>query len=321
MSVSHTTAFAPASIGNVSLGFDLLGAALRPIDGTRLGDSVTVQTAEQLTLSVDGRFAHKLPSKHEDNIVLKCYQHFANSLKARGIDATPAALSLTKRLPIGSGLGSSASSIVAAFHALNQHYETPFSQAELLLMMGELEGQISGSVHYDNVAPSFLGGLTLMTNDPVQPVRQLPLINEWFWVVSYSGLSVSTSEARNILPTEYKMADVLSFGQQLAVFVDALHRQDAHAAAREIKDVIAEPWRKSLLPGFDEARAKTHALGGLAFGISGSGPTVFSVTNDLAKAKVICEYLQTHYVQNKDGFSHVCTIPKDGALIELTSVS
>jgi homoserine kinase len=95
-----------------------------------------------------------------------------------------------------------------------------------------------------------------------------------------------------------------------------LYRQDPIAAAKVIHDVIAEPWRKALLPGFDQARAYAMSNGALAFGISGSGPTVFGIASNLDDAQKIKTYLDQHYVQNSDGFSHVCTIPNCGATAE-----
>jgi homoserine kinase len=314
-----TCAYAPASIGNVNLGFDVLGAALSPINGALLGDSVTVKPLRHLSpfsLTVGGEFADKLPTNIKENIVTQCFVHFASSLKAKSVDIPNVAMHLEKRLPIGSGLGSSASSIVAAFHALNSYFDDPFNETDLLLMMGQLEGQISGGIHYDNVAPCYLGGMTLMTGDDAIPVTQLPLLDDWYWTVSFSGLSISTASARGILPKQYPTEDVLTFGRQLGVFVDALHRQDSVQAARVMHDVIAEPYRKSLLPEFDQARIYSLQNGADAFGISGSGPTVFAVSNSLEKANVIGEYLQSHYVQNNNGFTHVCTLCQEGARIE-----
>lgn len=309
-----TRAYAPASIGNVSLGFDVLGAALAPVDGTELGDVVEVSDAAEFTLTCTGRFAHKLPAGADNNIVTLCYAHFFEEMVKAGKETHHVALTLHKNLPIGSGLGSSASSIVAAFHALNAHFDYPFDENALLLMMGELEGQISGSIHYDNVAPCYQGGLTLMTGNDAKVTVQLPPVKSWYWVVCYSGISVSTSAARNILPKEVSMANTLTFGRQLGVFVHALHAGDTELAASVMQDVIAEPYRKSLLPGFDDARAFSMENGGLAFGISGSGPTVFAVCDDAEKAEAIREWLQANYVQNEDGFSHVCRIPEKGAV-------
>lgn len=323
MSMKPLTAYAPASIGNVSLGFDLLGAAIKPIDGTLLGDEVSVQVAAKFSLEVKGRFADKLPPDANSNIVTKCYQHFVSLLGDKGYAAAdiPALkMILYKHLPIGSGLGSSASSIVAALHGLNQFYSDYFdteicTKNELLLVMGELEGQISGSVHYDNVAPCFLGGLTLMAQHEQQVALQLPTFKHWYWVACYSGISVSTAAAREILPKQVSMSDVIQFGRQLAVFTDALHRQDEALAGAMMQDVIAEPYRKSLLPKFDQSRTFAEQHGALAFGISGSGPTVFAVCNNLENARIINQWLIDNYIQNDSGFSHICQLDSQGASV------
>ncbi|MEP0175228.1 MAG: homoserine kinase [Paraglaciecola sp.] len=321
MHKSKLVAYAPASIGNVSLGFDLLGAALKPIDGSLLGDEVEVEIAEQFSLEVKGRFADKLPPDADSNIVTRCYQHFIKVLAQQGhkASAIPALkMVLHKHLPIGSGLGSSASSIVAALHALNQFFteylgKAPFTDNELLLVMGELEGQISGSIHYDNVAPCFLGGLVLMAEHKDQVALQLPCFKHWYWVSCYSGISVSTAAARDILPKQVSMADTIKFGRQLAVFTDALYRKDEVLAAAMMQDVIAEPYRKSLLPKFDESRAFAEQNGALAFGISGSGPTVFAVCDNLQNAEKINQWLTDNYIQNDTGFSHICQLDQNGA--------
>jgi homoserine kinase len=315
--VKQVKAFAPASMGNVSLGFDILGAAVKPIKGEPLGDSVVLTEANHFDLTVSGRFAEKLPAEKQQNIVTHCYRHYVEQLQYLNREnIQPAHITLEKNLPIGSGLGSSAASIVAAFVAINHFYNNPFDQRQLLMMMGELEGQISGSVHYDNVAPAYLGGMVLMTGEADQATVSLPVFNNWYWVLCYSGLSVSTSAARKILPDQYPISDTLRFGRQLAVFVDALYRNDPDTAARMIKDPIAEPYRKALLPKFDEAAAFVDSQSGLAFGISGSGPTVFAVTDDLDCANRIQQWLQEHYVQNAFGFSHVCKIDKQGAKVD-----
>jgi homoserine kinase len=323
MKKSILRAYAPASIGNVSLGFDLLGAALKPIDGSLLGDEVDIEIAEQFSLIVTGRFADKLPPNPDSNIVTRCYQHFIVALEQQGHakSAIPSLkMTLHKHLPIGSGLGSSASSIVAALHGLNQFFakyfgKIPFTENELLLIMGELEGQISGSVHYDNVAPCFLGGLTLMAEHKEQVALPLPMFENWYWVSCYSGMSVSTSAARNILPKQVSMANTIQFGRQLAVFIDALYRKDEKLAAAMMLDVIAEPYRKSLLPRFDESRAFALQHGAIAFGISGSGPTVFAVCDNIENAKMINQWLTDNYIQNDTGFSHICQLDTSGASI------
>ncbi len=318
--MATTRAFAPASIGNVSLGFDVLGAALAPIDGTLLGDWVEVSDAECYSLSQDGRFVHKLPTNIDENIVTASYKYYQGALKNKELAPLKVKMHLHKNLPIGSGLGSSASSIVAAFYALNAHAEKVFghvifNEDELLTMMGELEGQISGSIHYDNVAPSYIGGMTLMTGESSPIAVKLPVFDNWYWVSCYSGLTVSTAKARALLPKEYSLADTLTFGRQLAVFVNSLHNNEPALAARMMKDVIAEQHRKVLLPEFDNARMFSQQNNALSFGISGSGPTVFAVTENLDDANAIQQWLESHYIQNQDGFCHICKIDTQGTRV------
>ena len=155
-------AYAPASAANFIVGFDTLGAALANVDGELFGDIVTLEENPQFIFEVTGPYAHKLPSEPNKNIVVACCDIFHKHLIVKGKAKKNFILRLIKQLPVGSGLGSSASSIVAALLALNKFYDNIFTKKELLILAGEMEGTISGAIHYDNVAPSFLGGLQLM---------------------------------------------------------------------------------------------------------------------------------------------------------------
>ena len=152
-----TKAYAPASIGNVSVGFDILGAALKPISGAMLGDQVTVEDAEQYQMACDGCFPI---SSHRSgkNLVALCHDFF-HSYRKRA-DPTNIAITFNQNLPIGSGLGSSASSVVAALDALNTHYDNPFDE-RLLLMMGELEEKSVAVFITITLPPHILAGLYL----------------------------------------------------------------------------------------------------------------------------------------------------------------
>ena len=307
--------YAPASIGNVGVGFDVLGAALAPIDGTLLGDVVevaAVSSVEEFTITASGRFAHKLPADHKKNILFDCYLAVQKALQAKGEPTPPIKMHLCKNLPIGSGLGSSASSIVAAIAALAQFWGNKLSNDEQLRLMGELEGQISGSIHYDNVAPCFLGGIQLMTERDDILCCSLPVIEDWYWCSAYPGITVSTAEARAILPANYSKAEIIKHGRLIANFIHALHAQNSELAAAMIEDVIAEPYRKALLPNFDQTRQAMLDLGAKAVGISGSGPSIFAVCDSLEVAQNCNDYLAKNYLQNDDGFNHICKIDLKG---------
>ncbi|MBD2814585.1 homoserine kinase [Xenorhabdus sp. Flor] len=301
--------YAPASIGNVGVGFDVLGAAVSPVDGSLLGDCVSVSAAESFTLNNEGKFIGKLPENPKHNIVYQCWQLFCQRLGKK----LPVSMTLEKNMPIGSGLGSSACSVVAALVALNEYAGRPFERSQLLDMMGELEGRISGSVHYDNVAPCYLGGLQLILAQEDSVCQSIPAFDDWLWVMAYPGIKVSTSEARAILPAHYSRSDIINHGRYFAGFIHACYTQQPDLAAKLMKDVIAEPYRTQLLPGFANARDGVKKLGALACSISGSGPTLFAICNEMAIAKQVAQWLQQHYVQNDEGFVHICRLDLAGA--------
>jgi len=308
--------YAPASIGNVSVGFDVLGAAVSPIDGSLLGDRVKVAAGNQpFSLTCVGDFVAKLPQVAEENIVYRCWQVFGRELDKKGLPLKPVAMTLEKNMPIGSGLGSSACSVVAALDALNRFHDMPLNETELLVLMGEMEAEISGSLHYDNVAPCYLGGLQLMVEELGIISQSVPCFDEWYWVMAYPGIKVPTAEARAILPSQYRRQDVIAHGRYLAGFIHACYSQQPELAAKMIKDVVAEPYRERLLPGFAEARQYALEAGALASGISGSGPTMFSACNDIEVAKRIARWLEDNYVQNDEGFVHVCRLDGQGSKV------
>ena len=301
--------FAPASIGNISVGFDVLGAAVAPIDGTKLGDTVTVSTSDEFSFEMTGPWCGKLADLKDfgkKNLVQACAEYFLEQIPEDKRKTFK--IELFKNMPVGSGLGSSASSVVAAFSALNQFFAKPFDDKELLLMMGKLEGSVSGSIHYDNVAPAFLGGIQLMTLTQSQICVSLPYFENWYWVLAYPGISLATLEMRSLLPLKYERSTTIEYGRNLATFVHASFTKNEKLAIEVLKDVLAEPYRKSKIPGFEEAVKQMSEIGMLVSGISGSGPTMFSVTDSLDKAKEAKKILKRNYVQNSEGFVHICQI-------------
>lgn len=310
--------FAPASIGNVSVGFDVLGLAVKPIDGELLGDVVTVCGASnENTLTVIGNFADKLPRNKEDNIVWSCLLLFNEKLDSLNKIPVKVALTLDKKMPVGSGLGSSACSVVAALAGLNAFYakfhDFSFPENTLLKMTGQMEAQISGSLHYDNVAPCYLGGLQLMVPDENVISRTLPTFDDCYYVMAYPGIEVSTKAARDVLPISYSRSDVISYGQNLATFVDACHRQDKQQAFSVLTDVVAEPYRTDLLPKYQASRDYLTKQGALAVGISGSGPTLFCICDNEQQAEKFALWLKNNYLQTDLGFVHVCKVDVFGA--------
>lgn len=312
------TVYAPASIGNVSVGFDALGLALAPLDGTLLGDLVQVSPfpakapADDWRLQQDGPFAADLPRDPEDNIVLACCRAYEAAASKRGVAISPLRVRLSKRLPIGSGLGSSASSIVATLEALNRWHDSLLSMPEIFQLMAEMEGRISGEIHLDNVAPCLYGGLRLCPPGS-QTEYALPWPGAWRAVVCWPGTRLETREARAVLPAVLPRKVAVRHGAQFAQFVHALHTGKLKLAAECVVDHIAEPYRRALLPGFDEARVALRKLGALAVGISGSGPTIFALVDHHEVAAKTRDWMAAHYQKNERGFVHVCRADLGGA--------
>lgn len=303
--------YAPASTGNMSVGFDLLGAAFEPLDGSLLGDVLEIHgEAASLSLTISGRYLHQLPATDADNLVTQAFYAFEQAL---GKPLPRLKLHLQKNLPVGSGLGSSACSIVVAFYAFNDYFGQPFSQSELLQLMAVAEGGVSGSVHYDNVAPSYFGGLQLMLPHSPKICRSLPWFADWQVVLCYPGTVLSTKAAREVLPKQLTLAHSIQFAGALSRFVSALYSQDREDAAAALQDWVAEPARLPLLPELLPLREALLAQGVLHLGISGAGPTLFAVCNSSAIAKQTATYLQQHYAKNQDALTVVCRLAATGA--------
>lgn len=306
--------YAPASVGNVSVGFDALGLALAPSDGRLLGDIVELRPGDlkDWTLECIGPFANKLPQDPEHNIVLKCCRLFQQDMEKRGKPINALAVVLEKNLPIGSGLGSSATSVVATLEALNRWHGNPLPSRELFRLMAIAEGGISGEVHLDNIAPCLYGGLRLCPPGS-QAEYALPWPVRWQTIVCWPGTELVTREARSVLPESLPRSTVVNHGAQFAQFVYALYTGKTRLAASSMNDLIAEPHRRKLLPGFDEAREALLAMGALTVGISGSGPTIFAIADDLLVANAAAKWMDQHYRKNDTGFVHVCRADLGGA--------
>jgi len=272
--VSQVTAFAPASIGNFAAGFDVLGAAIAPLDGPPLGDEVQITLAKADSFLAEGPFAHRLPPRAADNLALKAAAAFA---RAWGRPLPPLAIVLRKNLPVGSGLGSSSATVVAVLAALDALLEAGLGEAALLGAGGEAEAQGCGSFHLDNVAPALLGGLRLV--DPAGRARALPFPEELVFAVASPELELNTRDARQALPVQVPRELAVDHAQNLASLVYALLARDAGLRRACLRDLLAEPHRAPLVPGFRAVQAAALGEGAEGCTLSGAGPAIFAVVD------------------------------------------
>ncbi len=273
------TAYAPAGIGNFAAGFDLLGAAIAPVDGALWGDCVAVRRAagraagEGDRLECRGGFAHRLPAEARQNLVLKARDAFAQRL---GEPLPALDFVLHKNLPVASGLGSSASSVAATLVALNELLGRPLDDRALLAAAGEAEAQASGGVHLDNVAPALLGGLRLV--DPEAGSRALPFPQD----AALRPLGAG-ARARDALRAERPAARAPAAGRHRLGAESGgadsrpARRRPRACCAVALRDSLAEPHRAALVPGFRDVQRAALAAGALGCTLSGAGPAVFAV--------------------------------------------
>ena len=264
-------AHAPATVANVSCGFDILGFAVEhPCD-----EVVMSLTAKQdvIITSIDGD-GGRLPMAAEKNTAGVAVIHFLKALDRKtGVDIV-----LRKNLPLGSGMGSSAASAVAALVALNHLLGEPLSRIELLPFAMEAERVACGSAHADNVAPSLLGGFVLIRGYEPLDVVSIPTPKELYCTLVHPHLELKTEDSRLVLRSSIPLKDAITQWGNIAGLIAGLMKPDYGLIGRSLKDVIAEPVRSLLIPGFNEIKKKAVEAGALGCGISGSGPTIFALS-------------------------------------------
>lgn len=261
-------AFAPASVGNVGVGFDILGLAV-----DALGDTVraTRRAAPGVAITAIGGVETELPREPERNTAGRAAQALLEEERVDwGVE-----LEIVKGIPLGSGLGGSAASAVAAVVAVNALLERPREPAQLVGPALEGECVASGARHADNVAPSLLGGLVLCLGPGSMRLERVPVPRGVRVVLAHPRMFLSTRAAREILRPEVPLALLVRQSANLAGFLAACYTDRAELLRFSLEDVVVEPQRARLIPGFVEARAAALAAGALGGSISGAGPSSF----------------------------------------------
>jgi homoserine kinase len=260
------SAFAPASVGNVGVGFDLLGHALEGI-----GDRVTATRIAEPVVRV----------REITGVVTDLPFDSENNTAARAVAAWRAALDLDfgieldidKGIPLGSGLGGSAASATAALTAANALLAEPLTPAQLYPYALEGERAASGSLHGDNVGPQLLGGLVLATPDRLVPIPVPPGL---IAVLVHPHFVLETRKAREALRGVFALNEFVAQSQGLALVLAGCYTSSFELIRRGLRDVLIEPRRSSLIPGFAAVKQAALDAGALGASISGAGPSVFA---------------------------------------------
>jgi homoserine kinase len=305
-------AWAPASVGNVSVGFDLLGHSLggagdevrvERIEAGTLGERVTVEAIEGLPL--------ELPRRAESNTAGAALLAMIEALGLGGSFR----VRIHKGIPLGSGMGGSAASAVAAVVAANELLDEPLPREALYPFALAGEQVASGSVHGDNVGPQLIGGLVLALPDRLVPV---PVPDGLHCALVHPHFELETRRAREVLRDPFALSAVVAQTCALSRLLAACYTNDLELLRGELVDVLVEPRRAPLIPGFAPARAAALAAGALGAGISGGGPSIFAWCVGPERARAAAEAVRAAFAEHGLA-SDILIGPVDGPRARITA--
>ncbi|MES1198303.1 MAG: homoserine kinase [Chitinophagaceae bacterium] len=297
---------APATVANLVCGFDILGLALNEPE-----DIMEVTLSDRPGIRISHTDGYDLPVEPEKNVAGAALLAFLEEMK-QGIGFD---VSITKCIMPGSGLGSSAASSAGAVVAANHLVGNFFSKQDLVRFAMNGEKVASGVKHADNIAPCIYGGITLIRS--IFPLDIIPLSGPPLFVtVVHPQIEVRTSDARQILRKDVQLKDAIKQWGNIAGLVTGFLKQDYDLIGRSLEDVIIEPVRSILIPGFAEVKRQSKEAGALGGGISGSGPSIFMLSKELHVAKSVEKLMQEVYKKVGIDFkTYVTTVNYEGVRI------
>ncbi len=268
---------APATIANLVCGFDILGLALN-----EPSDVMEVSLSDQPGIRIQHKDNHDLPTEPEKNVAGAALIAMLEEVP----DAPGFNINIDKRIKPGSGLGSSAASSAGVVVAANHLLGKKFSNYDLVRFAMAGEKLASGVKHADNITPCIYGGVTLIRS--IFPLDIVSLDAPFMYVtVVHPQIEVKTSDARQILRKEVQLKNAIKQWGNIAGLVAGLMKSDYELIGRSLEDVIIEPVRSILIPGFDLIKSGCKEVGALGGGISGSGPSIFMLSKDEEAAKKV----------------------------------
>lgn len=299
--------FAPASVANVGCGFDILGFALE-----KPGDELILKKVNAPGVRITNLTPYQqIPLNPAENCAGMAILAFLKALGTRqGVEIV-----LTRKIKPGSGLGSSAASAAAAVYAANVLFETPFSDQDLLKfgMLGEAVA--SKAEHADNLAPSLLGGFILIRSYAPLDIVKLPYPSNLYCAIALPDIEIKTVEARSILKKEVEFKKAITQWGNVAGLVAGLASGDFGLIGRSLQDVIVEPLRATLIPGYDKVKESAMNSGALGCNISGAGPAVFALCHDPTIAENVAHAMKIAFQsQNIRCEKYISLINHSGAI-------
>ena len=279
------SAFAPASVGNVGVGFDILGHVI-----AGAGDTVTVRRIDVLEVHIAAirGTTVDLPLDAPSNTAGAALIALREALQLPfGFE-----VEIDKGIPLGSGMGGSAASCVAALVAANELLDEPLSREALYPYALVGEAVASGGRHGDNLGPMLLGGLVLAT---AEHLVKVPVPEAWHSVLVHPDAILETRRAREALKGDYTLSEFVAQSANLALVLAGCHAGDAQLVRAGLKDVLVEPRRSPLIVGFDAAKQAALDAGAMGASISGAGPSVFGWFESRAQAEAAAPAIQAAF--------------------------
>lgn len=301
--------FAPATVANVSCGFDVLGFALH-----EPGDEIILEENDSGIIrirSITGDEGN-LPREVDKNTASAVVKNILGFLDVSlGIDIT-----LHKKMPLGSGLGSSAASSVAGAFAVNTLLGNPLSRDQLLKFTMQGEGVACGAEHADNVAPALYGGFILIRSYEPLDIVQLPTPAKLYATVIHPQIEIKTKDAREILKKDIQLKNAIKQWGNIGGLIAGLYKSDYELIGRSMHDHIIEPIRSILIPGYDQVKQAAISSGVLGCGISGSGPSIFALSKGKKTAQEAAEKMNCAFKKiGVDSDIYVSKINSEGPRI------
>ena len=296
--------FSPATVANVSCGFDVLGFCLESI-----GDEMIIRKTINKGVKITKIEGYDLPFEVDKNVAgVSAMALYEAANPECGFE-----IEIYKNIKPGSGVGSSSASAAGSVYGMNALLGNPYSALELTAFAMKGEAIASQSEHADNIAPALFGGFTLVKSLEPLEILQIPTPEDLFAVVIHPQIEVKTVDARKILPKDIPLKKAITQWSNVGSLIHGLHTNDYQLISRSLVDVVVEPFRSQLIPGFESIKDAALKNGALGTGISGSGPSVFSLCKSHSTATKVESAIRQAYTKQTIAFEvYVSKINRDG---------
>lgn len=299
--------FSPATVANVACGFDVLGFCLDSV-----GDDMVIRKTNKKGIYITKIKGFDLPFEAKLNVAGVSALAMYNAIDVDfGFE-----IEIYKNIKPGSGIGSSAASAVGSVFGMNELLGKPFNKTQLTEFAIKGEAIASKCEHADNLAPALFGGFTLVKGISPMQILSIPSPDDLFATIIHPQIEIKTSESRAVLPKNVPLVDAIAQWANLGSLVHALHTSDYNLISDSLNDVIVEPYRSKLIPHFDDVKKAALKSGALGAGISGSGPSIFSLSKSMQTALNVKDAMQNIYKKTGIEFDiHVSKINTKGVKI------